>query len=465
MGEIVSPKEVAAQEQFAEFQHLCDQMMFWINYKEVIVWPEDLKTEHDSQVILKQKYVKFNEEVAAQEGHFNDVMKLADLLIEGNHPEDIVIRRRREELKQSWQRMRKLALKRQMLGQEELASTQPIEVVQPDEAQKLPSIQSVATEAKLLRGLLEDFLRLEQFEKDCHPTKTWINETIGMMSDDDHLSPTNLNAKMENHKKLEEDVMSRKNRVEVLVKIQAHLTDVLKLWEVLLAATELKSIHMSQAWQLEKFNHGIDNMTAWLAEVEATLSSQEFGSDLASVELLTKEHTLLERDIKTHKDIIDIIVTAAQQFSECGHFDLKSILSKKEAVVKRFDGLTPLLAERQRKLGDSLKAYQLFHEIEVEEDWIAKKHEVIAGRGKDIDTVRALIKETQAILQAMQVHDPDVQRVIQAGQKLAKGHHLAEEINGRIQKLSEHWANLKERAFERKQSNQLVLLFLFQIKD
>lgn len=64
--------------------------------QEVIVWPEDLKTEHDSQVILKQKYVKFNEEVAAQEGHFNDVMKLADLLIEGNHPEDIVIRRRRE---------------------------------------------------------------------------------------------------------------------------------------------------------------------------------------------------------------------------------------------------------------------------------------------------------------------------------------------------------------------------------
>lgn len=114
------------------------------------------------------------------------------------------------------------------------------------------------------------------------------------------------------------------------------LTDVLKLWEVLLAATELKSIHMSQAWQLEKFNHGIDNMTAWLAEVEATLSSQDFGSDLASVELLTKEHTLLERDIKTHKDIIDIIVTAAQQFSECGHFDLHHPLTSRHCAILSF---------------------------------------------------------------------------------------------------------------------------------
>jgi hypothetical protein len=38
------------------------------------------------------------------------------------------------------------------------------------------------------------------------------------MSDDGHLSPTDLNLKMDNHKKLEEDVMSRKNRVEMLTK-------------------------------------------------------------------------------------------------------------------------------------------------------------------------------------------------------------------------------------------------------
>lgn len=107
------------------------------------------------------------------------------------------------------------------------------------------------------------------------------------------------------------------------------MTDVLKMWEVLLAATELKSVHMSQAWQLEKFNHGVDNMTVWLEEIEATLRSQDFGNDLPSVELLIKEHVLIEQDIRTHKDIIDIIVTAAQQFSECGHFDLKTILSRK----------------------------------------------------------------------------------------------------------------------------------------
>lgn len=64
--------------------------------QEVIVWPEELKSEHDSQSLLKEKYQKFNEEVTAQEPRVNEVLKLADLLIDGGHPEDIVIRRRKE---------------------------------------------------------------------------------------------------------------------------------------------------------------------------------------------------------------------------------------------------------------------------------------------------------------------------------------------------------------------------------
>ena len=99
------------------------------------------------------------------------------------------------------------------------------QVTQPDEAAKnqtVPNVQKVASEAKLLRGLLEDFLRLEQFEKDCHPTKGWMNHTIGKMSDDGHLNPINLNAKMQDHKQLEEDVMSHKNRVEVLAKYDVY---------------------------------------------------------------------------------------------------------------------------------------------------------------------------------------------------------------------------------------------------
>lgn len=33
MGEIISPNDEAIHQQMNQFQHQCDQLMFWINYK------------------------------------------------------------------------------------------------------------------------------------------------------------------------------------------------------------------------------------------------------------------------------------------------------------------------------------------------------------------------------------------------------------------------------------------------
>ena len=101
------------------------------------------------------------------------------------------------------------------------------------------------------------------------------------------------------------------------------------MWEKLLAATEVKTVQLSQAWQQEKFNTGVDNMNAWIDESEVILKSLNYGETLEEVEQLIKEHTLLEADARTHRDILDIIKTAAQQFAECNHFNLKVIQTKK----------------------------------------------------------------------------------------------------------------------------------------
>lgn len=107
-------------QQLAQLQHQCDQMMFWINYKasgalvivvvanacliilgfaiqEVVVWPEELGTiGNESESALKEKYAKFHAEVAAQEVRVNDVLQLAEQMLDNSHPEERLIMRRRE---------------------------------------------------------------------------------------------------------------------------------------------------------------------------------------------------------------------------------------------------------------------------------------------------------------------------------------------------------------------------------
>ena len=56
-----------------------------------------MQSEYESnKSILKEKYAKFNDEVAAQEVRVNEVIALAEMLIQKGHPEESVIRRRRE---------------------------------------------------------------------------------------------------------------------------------------------------------------------------------------------------------------------------------------------------------------------------------------------------------------------------------------------------------------------------------
>jgi hypothetical protein len=111
------------------------------------------------------------------------------------------------------------------------------------------------------------------------------------------------------------------------------MKDLSKMWENLLKASERKGVQLAQAWQQEKFNHGVDNMIQWLSQMEITLGSPDFGTDLLTVENLIKDHQLVEQDVRTHREVMDIITTTVQQFIECGHFDLKNILARKVSVM------------------------------------------------------------------------------------------------------------------------------------
>ena len=139
-------------------------------------------------------------------------------------------------------------------------------------------------------------------------------------------------------------------------------------------------------------------------------------------------------------------------------------------VVKRFDGLAKLMADRKRKLADSLLVQQLYNDINTEDNWIKEKEAMITGRASCIESVRAMIRTTQSIMQAMHEHEGHVVALIDRGRKLAASMtaHLAElsaQVKQRSDQLAENWTAMKEKAFQRKQSNQLVLLFLFNIKD
>lgn len=53
MGEVMPPSDVAALE-LAQFQHQCDQMMFWVNYKVTFTDPF-LKLSRQQMLLFHRK--------------------------------------------------------------------------------------------------------------------------------------------------------------------------------------------------------------------------------------------------------------------------------------------------------------------------------------------------------------------------------------------------------------------------
>ncbi len=51
------------------------------------------------------------------------------------------------------------------------------------------------------------------------------------------------------------------------------------------------------AHEVQRFNRDIDETVSWIAEKDATLSADDFGRDLTSVQALQRKHEGTERDL------------------------------------------------------------------------------------------------------------------------------------------------------------------------
>ncbi|XP_042885911.1 spectrin alpha chain-like [Penaeus japonicus] len=109
---------------------------------------------------------------------------------------------------------------------------------------------------------------------------------------------------------------------------------------------------------------------------------------------------------------------------------------------------------RKERLKDSLLVQQLFRDIDDEEAWIREKEPIAAStnRGRDLIGVQNLIKKHQAVLAEINNHEHRITAVTTSGEEMiGDGHFAGEEIKQRVNTLSQHWAQLKERANQRRQ--------------
>lgn len=407
-----------------------EQADAWMAKQEAFLANEDLGDSLDSVEALIKKHEDFDKSLAAQEEKIKALDEFASKLVEGQHYAAEEVAQRRQALLE-----RRAAL---------------LEM------------------SALRRRALEDAYCLQQFERDCDETKGWVNEKLKFATDDSYLDPTNLNGKLQKHQNFEQELQANRTRMEEMVeqgqklcasehyardRIQSRIDEIVALWASLSEASERKASKLQEAAQQQQFNRTCEDLELWLSELEGQLQSEDYGKDLTSVQNLLKKQALLEADVASHQERVEAVAQAAERFVQEGHFDADSIKQKQQQLATRYAGLERPMQARKRRLLDSLQLQQLYRDIEDEEAWIREK-EPVAGstnRGRDLIGVQNLQKKHQAVLAEINNHEARVAAVCAAGSRmLDEGHFAAEDISQRLQGLDERWAQLKERARQRK---------------
>jgi spectrin alpha len=419
----------------------CEQAENWMYARESFLNAEEVDSKGDNVEVLIKKHEDFDKAIHGHEEKIAALQVLADQLIAQQHYAGKLIDDKRNEVLERWRHLKEdLIEKRSRLGDEQT---------------------------------------LQQFSRDADEIENWIAEKLQLATEESYKDPANIQSKHQKHQAFEAELAANADRIQSVLAmggnlieknqcsgsedaVQKRLTQIADQWEYLTQKTTEKSLKLKEANKQRTYIAAVKDLDFWLGEVESVLTSEDAGKDLASVQNLMKKHQLVEADIHAHEDRIKDMNTQADSLVECGQFDSAGIQEKRQSINERYERIRNLAAHRQARLNEANTLHQFFRDIADEESWTKEKKLLVGSDdyGRDLTGVQNLKKKHKRLEAELASHEPAIQSVQEAGEKLMDVSNLGvPEIEQRLKALNQAWAELKNLAAMRGQKLDESLIY------
>ncbi|EZA49654.1 hypothetical protein DMN91_005852 [Ooceraea biroi] len=411
----------------------CEQAENWMSAREAFLSSADAVDSSDNVEALIKKHEDFDKAINAHEEKIATLQTLADQLIAAEHYAAKPIDERRCQVLDRWRHLKDALIeKRSRLGESQT---------------------------------------LQQFSRDADEMENWIAEKLQLATEENYKDPANIQSKHQKHQAFEAELAANADRIQAVLAmggnlidkhqcagsedaVQKRLASIADQWEYLTQKTTEKSMKLKEANKQRTYIAAVKDLDFWLGEVESLLTSEDAGKDLASVQNLMKKHQLVEADIQAHEERIKDMNAQADSLIESGQFDAAGIQEKRQSINERYERIRNLAAHRQARLNEANTLHQFFRDIADEESWIKEKKLLVGSDdyGRDLTGVQNLKKKHKRLEAELGSHEPAIQAVQEAGEKLMDVSNLGvPEIEQRLKLLNQAWAELKQLAATRGQ--------------
>ncbi|XP_066903176.1 spectrin beta chain, erythrocytic isoform X2 [Halyomorpha halys] len=417
-------------QQLQQFRQQADQADSWLASKEAFLNNDDLGDTVAGVEELLRKTEAFEKTVQAQFGRVEEVEKLG----------------------------------KELLSREHYAASTISNILQALVSRRDKLIESTATRK---RRLLES-KKLHEFFRNVYEVESWLLQKQQVADDENYRDASNLQSKIQKHIAFEAELIANKSRVggvsnegEALIReghfasdeIQRKLDELESEWRLLQETSSTKRERLSEAYQALLFSRTLEELEAWIDDVEGQLTSEDHGKDLASVANLLKRHALLENNVTGHQDAFNQLNDTASTFHRSNHFMKEEIKERAQAAIDRYRSLQEPMQIRRDNLEDALLLYQLLRDIEDEMQWLEEKEPLAASvdLGNSLNAVQSLQKKHHALESEIISREQVVNTLGSRAQQMVRsGHFASSRIEAAHSDLLEKLAKIKQLVKERK---------------
>ncbi|NXP33681.1 SPTB1 protein, partial [Leiothrix lutea] len=234
----------------------------------------------------------------------------------------------------------------------------------------------------------------------------------------------------------------------------------------LLEPVERKRKELETAKAMYQLGRDLEDETLWVQERLSLARSTDHGTDLPSVQRLTKRNETLQKELAGHAPRLGEVLSrgeAAGSGEEAG----PELAAQAQELRALWETLQEEAAARHRRLREAEEAQQYYLDADEAEAWVSEQ-ELFMGpeeKPKDENTCLTMLKRHVRQLRSIEDYGQTIKELAgRAQQLLSAGHPEGEQIIRLQGQVDKHYAGLKEAAEERCRRLE-NMSHLFQLKQ
>uniref|UniRef100_W4VRA2 Putative karst n=1 Tax=Corethrella appendiculata TaxID=1370023 RepID=W4VRA2_9DIPT len=427
-----------------QFLRDAEDELLWLNEKEPQASSKDLGNSLTAVQSLQKKHQALEAEILSQEPIISSLVQRAQQMIRDNH-----------------------------------YAAEQIEDKCYLLSNKLVNLRNL-TNVRRLRLL--DAVESQQFYVEANECESWLREKKPMLSSHDYGKDEDsvmlLQKKLD---ALQRELVAFESSIEKVDKLATNLLDRghfdsdkiksknEKIQHQYKEANRLaveKEKKLAETKKFYEFLREVEDLHEWIGDQMTVAASEEYGTDVEHVELLTITFESFVSNLSANENRIQSCITKGESLIAEGNMNKDQIKAKKDETQQLWDELKDLVTARREALDGAKQVHVYDRTADETIQWIIEKLSNVLSDdyGHDLETIQALVRTHERFETELGAVKDQVESVTSEAEKLADTFPDAKEhIEVKRDETIEAWSDLLEKTNQRKeklkQAEQLQAYF------